>query len=176
MGDESRPDLAISIEVMVALMERFDRLWMLAGEDRTKQEEVLFPALFSIVAYAGGLRGKEIPLMDLFSMIKHFAEGINHPKYPHVVMSLRGRFKNKIGEMEHLESLATEAESGLKVRVWFERMLVWYEQKVIVRGPVFRDERGKRGSCKAVRGGDSYLVRMDPDESGRSHLTKRQCV
>ena len=142
MGDESRPDLAISIEVMVALMERFDRLWMLAGEDRTKQEEVLFPALFSIVAYAGGLRGKEIPLMDLFSMIKHFAEGINHPKYLHVVMLLRGRFMNKIGEMEHLKPLATETESELKVRVWFERMLVWYEQKGIVRGPVFRDERG----------------------------------
>ena len=80
--------------------------------------------------------------MDLFSMIKHFAEGINHPKYLHVVMLLRGRFMNKIGEMEHLKPLATETESELKVRVWFERMLVWYEQKGIVRGPVFRDERG----------------------------------
>jgi hypothetical protein len=53
--------------------------------------------------------------MDLFSMIKNFAKGINHPKYPHVVMSLRGWFKNKIGEMEHLKPLATETESGLKV-------------------------------------------------------------
>jgi hypothetical protein len=148
VGDESRPDLAISIEVMVALMERFDRLWMLAEEDRSKQEEVLFPALFSIAAYVGGLRSEEVPLMDLFSMIKHLAEGINHLKYPHVVMSLRGRFMNEIGKMEHLKPLATETESGLKVQVWFERMLVWYEQKGIVRGPVFCDERGNRVRAK----------------------------
>jgi hypothetical protein len=58
VGDESRPDLAISIEVMVALMERFDRLWMLAGEDRTKQEEVSIPALFSIAAHVGDFGAK----------------------------------------------------------------------------------------------------------------------
>jgi len=63
-------------------------------------------------------------------------------------MSLRGRFKNKIGKMEHLKPLAAETESGLKVRVWFELMLVWYEQKGIVRGPVFGDERGKRVRAK----------------------------
>ena len=93
VGDVSCPDLAVWIEVMLALMERFDRLWILADGDRKKQEEVLFPALFAIAAYAGGLRGEE----DLFSMFKHFAEGMNHPKHPHVVMALRGRFKNSFG-------------------------------------------------------------------------------
>ena len=54
MADESCPDLAISIEIMVALMERLNRLWMLAREDRNIQGEVLFPALFSIAAYGQG--------------------------------------------------------------------------------------------------------------------------
>ena len=144
VGDESCPDLAISIEVMVALMERFDRLWMLAGEDRNRQERVLFPASFSLAVYVGGLWGEEVPPMDLVLMVKHFAKGINHPKYPHVVMSLRGRFKNEISELDHLKPLATKTKSGLKVRVWFERMLVWYNQKGIVCGPVFWVERGNR--------------------------------
>jgi len=48
-------------------MERFKRLWILEDGDSKKQEkEVLFPALFVIAAYAGGLRGEEVPLMDLF--------------------------------------------------------------------------------------------------------------
>ena len=56
-----------ALEVMLALMERFKRLWILEDGDSKKQEkEVLFPALFVIAAYAGGLRGEEVPLMDLF--------------------------------------------------------------------------------------------------------------
>jgi hypothetical protein len=128
VGDVSRPDLAVSIEVMLALMERFDRLWILADGDNKKQEEVLFPALFAVAAYAGGLRGEEVPLMDLFSTFKHFAEGVNHPKHPHVVMALRGRFKNEIGELEHLKPLVTKTRSGLGVLVWFQRMLSWYQR------------------------------------------------
>jgi hypothetical protein len=36
VGDVSCPDLAVSIEVMLALMERFDRLWILANGDSKK--------------------------------------------------------------------------------------------------------------------------------------------
>jgi hypothetical protein len=96
VGDVSCPDLAVSIKVMLALIKRFDRLWILADGDSKKQEDVLFPALFAVPAYAGGLRGEEVPLIDSFSTFKHFAEGVNHPKHPHVVMALRGRFKNEI--------------------------------------------------------------------------------
>ena len=93
VGDVSRPDLAMSIEVMLALMEHFARIWILADGDSKKEEEVLFPALFAVAAYASGLRGEEVPLMDLFSMLKNFPDTVNHPKHPHVVMALRGRFK-----------------------------------------------------------------------------------
>jgi len=96
VGDVSCPDLAVSIKVMLVLIERFDRLWILADGDSKKQEDVLFPALFTVAAYAGGLRGAEVPLMDLFSTFKHSAEGLNHPKHLHVIMALRGRLKNEI--------------------------------------------------------------------------------
>ena len=56
----NRPDLAISIEVMVALMARFERLWILADGDGPSQEKVLFLALFAISTYAGGLRGEKL--------------------------------------------------------------------------------------------------------------------
>jgi len=119
VGGVSRPDLAVSIEVMLALMQRFDRLWILAEGDSKKQQEVLFPALLAVAAYAGGLRGEEVPLMDLFSTFKHFAEEMNHPKHPHVVIALRGRLKNKIGELEHLKPLVTKTRLGLDVGIWF---------------------------------------------------------
>jgi hypothetical protein len=105
---------------MLALMQCFDRLWILAEGDSKKQQEVVFPALFAVAAYAGGLRGEEVPLMDfLFSMFKHFAEGMNHPKHPHVVMALRGRFKNEIGELEHLKPLVTKPDRAWTLEFGF---------------------------------------------------------
>jgi hypothetical protein len=104
---------------------------------RNRRKQVLFPALFAVAAYAGGLRGEEVPLMDLFSTFKHFSEGVNHPKHPHVVMALCGRFKNKIGELEHLQPLATKTRLGLGVLIWFQQMLSWHKRKNVTRGPVF---------------------------------------
>jgi hypothetical protein len=82
--------------------------------------------------------------MDLHATAKHYQEGINHPKHPHKVMALRGRFKNEACELEHLKPLAVETKSGLKVGVWFKRMLSWYEARGVTRGPVFWDSRGNR--------------------------------
>jgi hypothetical protein len=80
--------------------------------------------------------------MDLHDTAKPCQEGINHPKHPHVVMASRGRFKNKIGELEHLKPLAVETKLGLKVGLWFKRMLSWYEARSVTCGPVFWDFRG----------------------------------
>jgi hypothetical protein len=100
--------------------------------------------------------------MDLFSMFKHFTEGMNHLKHPHVVMALRGRFKNEIGELEHLKPLVRKTRSGLDVGIWFQRMLTRYEQRGTTRGPVFRDERGImnwRYSCSLSGCKRSILVK-----------------
>jgi len=101
VGHVSQPDLAILIEVVVALMARFERLWILADGDGPSQEKVLFPALFAILTYARCLLGEETPLMDLHAT--HYKDGINHPKHAHhVVMTLRGRFKTRSASISSL--------------------------------------------------------------------------
>ena len=89
----------------------------------------------------------------------HGFAGINHPKHPHVVMTLRGRFKNEIGELEHLKPLAVVTKSGLKVDLWFNRMLSWYEAHGVTRGPVFWDSRGNR--ARACRYELAILTELD---------------
>jgi hypothetical protein len=148
-GDQSYPDLAISIQAMLALMENYESAWEQAQGDEEEERAILFPALFSVVTYCGGFRGEETPLMDLSGTLKHFDESGRH-RQPHVVVSLIGRFKNEIGEQRHMLPLAAETASGLKPRKWIGRMLEWYRKKGISRGPVFRDfETGHavRASC-----------------------------
>jgi hypothetical protein len=142
VGDVSRPDRAISIELMVEMMRRFDIRWEAAQDDKDKQAEVLFPALFALCAYVASLRGEEVPLLRLEETRRNTALGLEHRKNPHVVFSLAGRFKNEVGSMSHHIPIIPKTSSGLDVQLWLTRMLLWYGSDR--KGPVFRDENGDR--------------------------------
>jgi hypothetical protein len=165
-GDQSYPDRAISIEVMLALMERFERAWEVAEGQESEERAVLFPALFSVITYCGGFRGEETPLMDLTGTRSKFVVSGNHAK-KHGVISLIGRFKTETGEHRHMLPLAAITASGLPPRKWVGRMIEWYEKKGITTGPVFRDFE----SGMAARAGEyefDILLELDAiQKSGR---------
>lgn len=145
VGDISMPDRAISIELMVAMMNRFDERWEIAGGNKETQKEVLFPALFALSAFVGSLRGEEVPLMKIDRTRKQTALGLSYTKQPFVVFSLEGRFKNEIGILTHDLPVVPETNSGLKVQVWVERMLAWYSPGSL--GYVFKDKTGDKITC-----------------------------
>lgn len=142
VGNVCRPDKAVSIELMLALMNRFEEQWKSAEGDRLAEKEVVFPALFALCAYVASLRGEEVPLLDLEQTREKTALGISHPTNPHVVLTLSGRFKNEIGVLKYHLPIVEINSSGLNVRKWIERMLVWYGPDR--KGYVFRDAVGHR--------------------------------
>jgi hypothetical protein len=132
MGDSIKQDEAISIEQMVALMEIFEKDWIVVmknGERTNNQiREVLFPALFSVLAFCGALRGEELPLMDLGATKEHTDSGTTHPEVSkmHGVIALHGRFKNELGEKCHLRMpVVPVTRAGLTPVKWMLRMLDW---------------------------------------------------
>lgn len=145
VGDVSRPNRAISIELMLAMMKRFEAQWERTYNDPERQREVIFPALFSVCAYVASLRGEEVPLLDLGETRANTARGLNHRTHPHVVLSLSGRFKNEVGIFTHHIPLVPVTTSGLNVQIWIERMLLWYGPNR--NGYVFRDSEGNRVSA-----------------------------
>lgn len=142
VGDVSRPDRAISIELMLAIMKQFEIQWENTEGNRTKEKEVIFPALFAVSAFVASLRGEEVPLMDLKETREKTGLGLDHPKFQHVVLTLVGRFKNEVGSQTHHIPLVPITKSGLNVQVWLERVLVWYGPHR--NGPVFKDASGNR--------------------------------
>ena len=106
-----KQELGISIELIHALMSRYEARWETAGQNRKRQEEVLFPALFCIVAFCCALRGEEVPMMSLSGIVQHLNDAINHGT-PHVVIALVGRFKNETSEKKHLMPIVMKARSG----------------------------------------------------------------
>ena len=139
MGDVVRQDLAISIEQMLELMRSFNLRWDLAEGNRGDQKQILFPALFSVIAFCCGLRGEELPLMSLSGVRRHLDRGINHPIHPHVTVALLGRFKTEVSQKYHLMPIVLTTRSGLQPGLWMQRMVEWYAEAGIVRGWVFRN-------------------------------------
>ena len=137
-GDLIKPDMAISIEAMLALMDVFEMEWKSCESER-ERAEIIFPALFAMITYCGGLRGEETPLTDLAGMRKYFLEGVTHKTHPHVPIALLGRFKNDGIDKYHYLPIALETRSGLKIKPWVDRMFAHYEKRGIKNGRVFRD-------------------------------------
>jgi len=92
IGDKPLPDLAVSIEVMVCLMDRLEKEWERARSEKERRM-VLFLALFLSVGYCGGLSGEEVPLMDIAGTRDNYADAVGHQKMPHVNVALCGKFK-----------------------------------------------------------------------------------
>jgi len=145
MGDLCIQDEAMSMELLLAILELFERDFATAGNNLDDQAEVIFPAGFCVVGYCAALRGEEIPLMDLLTTVRYFQPCMNHedPALRHFIVPLIGRFKTETGEKTHLMPLAPVTASGVNAAIWVERILTWYELKGITRGPVFRDEEGE---------------------------------
>lgn len=149
MGDKVMQDLGMSIELMHALMSRFDTQWEEAAEDRMKQKMVLFPALFVVVAFCCALRGEELPLMRLFETQAHMNESVNHPTMPHVIVVLMGRMKNEISENNHMMPIVCTTRTGLEPGKWVQRMVEWYKLGGIQSGWVFRGKRNEHEKARA---------------------------
>ena len=138
-GDMVKPDMGLSVEQMVALMDMLVQEWDASEEGSAQRAEVLFTALFVVSAYLGGLRGEEVPLMDLAGMIKYLDEGLAHRRYPHVPLAMLGRFKLDGREKYHYIPISARGGSSLEIRPWVERMIHYYELRGIRNGRVFRD-------------------------------------
>ena len=161
MGDHIIQDKAISVEVMVELMRNFEVDWNRSvnlGESDGKLSKILFPALFSVVAYVLGLRGEEVPLMDLSGTLKHFSRAVSMvpdsdgQERAHAVVALLGRFKGEKGEKHHYMVTVLKTKSGLEPAKWIGRALNWYSERGISNGPMFRNKLGARAKVKEFEG------------------------
>lgn len=147
IGDIIRPDRAISLEIMKALMSAVDQDWAEANVlDKLKYA---LEGTFYIIAFTLALRGEELPLIELRGISKHWAQGLQHST-PHVVITLLGRFKNEIGESYHLMPVLYTTPRGLEPGKWVERVLDGYRHHHITSGYMFRNANGTKIKAKLM--------------------------
>ena len=149
MGDIWIPDRAITIhEVLIAftILEEDWRGMMQVG-DIAGMERAALSAIIVIAGFFGGFRGEEITRIDI-GLIRKYWEEAMEAEDRHVPLMLNGRFKKETGEKVFCQPLAIVTNSGIKILLWFKRVIFILEKRAIFDGPMFRL---RRTSGKIVR-------------------------
>jgi hypothetical protein len=144
MGQEVRQDWAIPLPAMHGLLDLLEDEWV-CTTDPLVQEQVASLGAFALIAFCGSFRGSEAFMTDLHGLWKGMEE-TKHLGRDHVIIPLLGRFKGEQNTRYHLAPLAAETWSGLKVKLWVERLIAVRENSGRFRGPAFCGPAGEVAS------------------------------
>jgi len=131
MGDDIRPDQALSHKIISELMKDLDQEWDSApAQDKLS---IGLEGAFYLIACTLALRGKEVPMACLHGIKTHWEQGHSHPT-PHVVIALLGNFKNELGTCYHLMPIVSQTPRGLEPGKWVSQVIHEYAIRGIHRG------------------------------------------
>jgi hypothetical protein len=139
MGQDWRPDKAITPEIMKSLMTKIEERLESKTLDASYRRRLVMAGAYFAICYVDSLRGPEGLLLDLGGLRRNFVKG-EDKKY--VIVALRGQVKGEHGEREHLLPTASTTRSGIKVRGWMRRVIVVNQQCDRVTGPALCDDSG----------------------------------
>ena len=139
LGQVTNQDQAISIDELLAFQEVLEHAWKFAwtADDSSLLFEIATIGAVVTGGYAAALRGEELGHIWLHYTRALTQRGIAHPRKPHVLMSLQGRFKNSIGRKRHQIPLVPVTKSGIQIQRWLFRLLHCYHKRDITTGPFF---------------------------------------
>lgn len=142
MGQIVRQDMAVSLELMHALVQLLETEWEQAPDD--KQRSIIAGVgAYSVVAFCGSFRGPEVFMTDLFGLNKYLSAKLTSDGRPYVIIPLLGRFKNELGDQYHLTPLVSTTKSGIPVRTWLERLIEVRFKEGRRHGPAFGDHAAR---------------------------------
>ncbi|KAL7575183.1 hypothetical protein ACA910_018672 [Epithemia clementina (nom. ined.)] len=144
MGDVWVPDAAITIDVLKALDNLWESLWMEATADANMmlRHEVASTACAVTCGFSAGLRGEELGHIRLRDSVMLTTQGLQHPRYPHIVLAMEGRFKGQVSRRKHKIPLVPNSASGPPNQKWFMRVCEGMEENQIEFGPMLRPTLG----------------------------------
>jgi hypothetical protein len=97
MGRIIKQDRALSIDILLVLLNNLDEVWKTSTEDQVCQRNSVLLGACLVIGFCSALRGNKIFLVEGSSLCKYKETGKNHPT-PHVIIPLMGRFKGETGE------------------------------------------------------------------------------
>ena len=106
--------------------------------DRSKSNEekegIAEQAGFVLADFLVALSGEVVFKLVLGEARDYLLEGRNNRIHHHVVLPLRGRFKEETEESFHFMVVTARGNSGLVIGKWLERGIAFRERRGVVHG------------------------------------------
>jgi len=164
MGEISRPDRALGLDVLKEIFCWLEREW---NHPLTNKMKLAREGAFYLIMYCCVLRGEEVHMTNLTGIRKHWEAGAEHD-HKHVVIALLGRFKGETGEAYHLLCLVDVTSHGLEPRKWVGRLLIELEKVGVTSGPFFRDDQGNKVHASFFE--QKFFERLEQVKLTKPHL------
>ncbi len=136
-----KQDLAISIEVMLEMTRLLESRWLHSASN-AEHSMLANVGCYIVIAFCGSFRVAEVFLVDLLGLKKYATMDFRYNDKDYVIIPLLGRFKNELGLKYHLNPLAGETSSGIKVKSWVQRLIEVRIREERHHGPAFVNESG----------------------------------
>ncbi len=80
---------------------------------------------FMLIAFGAGLRGEEVPLVDLVGLLTFWME-TKEKKVKYMMITLQGRFKGEVDQRWHIVPICDTTRSGIPFRLCTQRIIYRY--------------------------------------------------
>ncbi len=143
MGMVHRQNEALTSGLVLGICRVAKGDWRnVVGTDR--QVEIEDRVCFTLLAFGAGLRGEEVPLVDLEGLLTFWME-THQEEDRHIMITLQGRFKGKVDQCWHIVPICNVTQSGIPFRLWMERIMYrWVRLQGQSKGWLFEATPGKR--------------------------------
>ena len=140
MGQDWRPNQAIGIQIMHRLLDGVEKKAREASSVEDRHKWVMAGAYFCI-CFVLSLRSPEGLMADLEGLLRY-----HDPSSEEVVVPLLGRFKGEHHAKQHLLISCATTGSGIKIKLWLDRVLAVHSACKRSSGPAFVDVNGYQSS------------------------------
>ena len=142
MPVDSDRDKPVNSKIVSFILDRIEYEWSDPDTLSDRGRELLMAAAYICVVYGYSLRGYEGFWVDCDRLIKHIHIGKFDSRAPHVIVAALGRFKSEDGDRLHVFPLVNETGSGIRIRIWLERLAALLKSEKKTNCPAFCDEEG----------------------------------
>ncbi|KAI2491132.1 hypothetical protein MHU86_23418 [Fragilaria crotonensis] len=136
MGQDWRPNQAISVAIMHLLLERVEERARIAGLSDDRHKWVMAGAYFCI-CFVLSLRSPEGLMADLEGLLQFHDSDSDE-----VIVPLLGRFKGEHHAKQHLLISCAITGSGIRIKLWISRLIAVHNACGRSSGPAFVNKRG----------------------------------
>ena len=120
-----------------------------------------------LLGFGAGLRGEEVPLVNLEGLLTFWVE-TRGEEDRYMMITLQGRFKGEVDQRWHIVPICNVTRSGILFRLWMERIMYrWVRLQGRSNSLLFEQKPGKQAKFGTYQDYFQTLINLSRQQDPR---------